>query len=146
MSTLLVLILILPFGSLALFWAVADAPARAVAHLALAVSLVLVALIGWLVLGYPAAPAAETAEAQVYAASEWDWVRVRPHVPARFSSPIRLSVGLDGLSLVLLAWTAMLLPTLVLLKGRTAVERPAGYFSSFVAGIRRAVVGHVCRA
>lgn len=128
MSTLLLFILILPFASLAILWAAADAPAVAIHRLALALALTVAALA--LVLCWQFANAHQTEEgpAEVFAASQFNWLQLQPGD----SAAIRLSVGLDGFSLPLFTLAALLLPALVLVS-ENSPAKPAGYYAALFA-------------
>ena len=118
----LLLVVAMPLLGAAVVWALADAGREAVRRVALATTLFTLALVAWVVIGHERA-ASEGSVAERYGEGI-QWLGA-----SEFGLDIRLSLGLDGLSLWLFAMTALLMITAVLVGWETIRDRAAAYYA-----------------
>jgi NADH-quinone oxidoreductase subunit M len=127
-STHLVLTLAAPLVGAALAWLSGSAGRQAVRQSALVTTLVTLALAGTLVARLLASP--ELAAGEAAAVSTADWL-VSPAPTDQRSTgalDVRLSIGLDGLSLWLFGLAALLSVTAVLVSWEAVTEKPVGFY------------------
>ncbi|MFM1996142.1 MAG: hypothetical protein RLZZ111_529 [Planctomycetota bacterium] len=118
-ATHLLLVLAAPLIGALLAWVVGGRGVSAVRQSAAVTAVITLVLAGWLVLRYLASP--EAAAGQPYAVSSAPWL-----VGGGFD--VRLSLGLDGLSIWLFGLSALLSLTAVLVSWDAIQEKPAGFY------------------
>jgi NADH-quinone oxidoreductase subunit M len=118
-ATHLLLVLAAPLIGALLAWVVGGRGASAVRQSAAVTAVITLLLAGWLVLRYLQSP--EAAAGQPYAVSAVPWL-----VGGGFD--VRLSLGLDGLSIWLFGLSALLSLTAVLVSWDAITEKPAGFY------------------
>lgn len=118
-ATHLLLVLAAPLIGALLAWVVGGRGASAVRQSAAVTAVITLVLAGWLVLRYLQSP--EAAAGQPYAVSSAPWL-----VGGGFD--VRLSLGLDGLSIWLFGLSALLSLTAVLVSWDAIQEKPAGFY------------------
>jgi NADH-quinone oxidoreductase subunit M len=127
-STHLVLTLVTPLVGALLAWLSGSAGRGAVRQSALVTTLLTLVLAGTLVARVLPSPELAAGEAVAVSTAEW---LVSPPVHEQDASgtlDVRLSVGLDGLSLWLFALAALLSVTAVLVSWEAVTEKPVGFY------------------
>ncbi len=134
-ATLLLISLVLPVLGAAALWVVAPLGDRAVRGTALATTLVTFLLVVLVTAGYLEQPRG----AEGYAVWEQVWLAHQPSVPW----DVRLSLGLDGISLWLYGLTALLMVTAVLASWR-AIDRQCALFYGLLLLLETGCLGVFC--
>jgi len=119
-STHLVLVILAPLVGAAAAWLLGSRGVSAVRQSAAVTTLVTLFLAAWLVARYLASP--EAAAGEAFAVSEAAWLVDGP-------LDVRLSLGLDGLSLWLFALSALLSVTAVMVSWDAVKERTVGFYA-----------------
>ena len=115
----LVLVLVTPLVGAVVAWVLGSRGREAVRQSAAVTAMLTLAAAGWLVLRYLASP--EAAAGDPYAVVAVPWL-----VDGMFD--VRLSLGLDGLSIWLFGLSALLSLTAVLVSWEAIQERPVGFY------------------
>ncbi|MBU6221140.1 MAG: NADH-quinone oxidoreductase subunit M [Planctomycetes bacterium] len=115
----LLLVLVTPFVGAVVAWVLGSRGREAVRQSAAVTALLTLVAAGWLVVRYLASP--EAAAGQPYAVLTLPWL-----VDGMFD--VRLSLGLDGLSIWLFGLSALLSLTAVLVSWEAIEERPVGFY------------------
>jgi NADH-quinone oxidoreductase subunit M len=115
----LLLVLVTPLVGAAVAWVLGSRGREAVRQSAAVTALLTLVAAGWLVVRYLASP--EAAAGQPYAVVTFPWL-----VDGMFD--VRLSLGLDGLSIWLFGLSALLSLTAVLVSWEAIQERPVGFY------------------
>jgi len=115
----LVLVLVTPLVGALVAWVLGARGREAVRQSAAVTALITLVAAGWLVVRYLASP--EAASGQPYAVVSIPWL-----VDGMFD--VRLSLGLDGLSIWLFGLSALLSLTAVLVSWEAIAERPVGFY------------------
>jgi len=126
-STHLLVTLAAPIVGAVAAWVIGSRGVSAVRQSALVTTLVTLLLAGWLIVRYLASP--EAAAGEPYAVSSAAWLVTGAAAgdgPGGFD--IRLSLGLDGLSLWLFGLSALLSLTAVLVSWEAITERATGFY------------------
>ena len=119
-STHLILTIATPLVGAVVAWVIGSRGRQAVRQSALVTTLITLASAGWLIVRYLGSP--EAAAAQPFAVTSAPWL-----VDGMFD--VRLSLGLDGLSLWLFGLSALLSLTAVLVSWDAIDERPVGFYA-----------------
>jgi len=115
----LLLVLVTPLVGAVVAWVLGSRGREAVRQSAAITALLTLVAAGWLVVRYLASP--EAAAGQPYAVVTFPWL-----VDGMFD--VRLSLGLDGLSIWLFGLSALLSLTAVLVSWEAIRERPVGFY------------------
>ena len=118
-GTHLVLVIVTPLVGALVAWVLGGRGREAVRQSAAVTALLTLVAAGWLVVRYLASP--EAAAGQPYAVVSLPWL-----VDGIFD--VRLSLGLDGLSLWLFGLSALLSLTAVLVSWEAIADRPVGFY------------------
>jgi NADH-quinone oxidoreductase subunit M len=118
-SSHLLAVIVCPLLGAAVAWLIGSRGVAAVRQSAAVTAVVTLVLTGWLVLRYLASP--EAAAGEPYAVIDLPWL-----TGGIFD--VRLSLGLDGLSLWMFGLAALLSLTAVLVSWQAVRERPVGFY------------------
>ena len=118
-STHLILVILMPFVGAIIVWLVSSRGLQAVRQSAATTAVLTLVVAGWLILRY--LMSAEAASNQVFAMVSVPWL-----TGGMFD--IRLSVGLDGLSLWLFGLSALLSVTAIFVSWEAVTERVVGFY------------------
>lgn len=136
-ETLLLISCVLPLFGAAALWVVGPLGPAAVRWVALGTTLLTAVAAGWVVAGFVAAAPVP----DLYAALDWNWLSASE----AGSSPwnVRLSLGLDGISVWLYGLTALLMVSSVLVSWR-AIDHDEGLFFGMLLLLEAACLGVFC--
>ncbi len=126
-STHLIVTLACPLLGAVVAWVIGSRGLSAIRQSAVVTTLVTLVLAGWLVMRYLASP--EAAVGEPYAVASFPWLVSSPVDGGAGGFDIRLSLGLDGLSLWLFALSALLSLTAVLVSWEAVKDRAIGFYS-----------------